>query len=142
MLSAFIFSSQQLLRLNRRVDLRIFRHGATGAWLHVLLRYELWGVPRVSGEVRARGPLVETGPQSMARLRAGGTGRWSGPTRRTDGTSGAASSAQLRSRQTRPDGGLGTDHTQHGDGLVSHTQMSEARNVYIMQIQENKCVLH
>lgn len=123
--------SQQLLCINRRVDLRILRHGAASARFSVLLGHELWGVPGLSGKVRVGRPLAETGPWSMARRRTGGEGRTNGSTHSTRSsvrTSRATSWTQLQSDQTQPDGRHtepSTDRTQHHNSLVSEPQTTQ-----------------
>lgn len=129
--SSLFSLSQQLLCINRRVDLRILRHGAASARFSVLLGHELWGVPGLSGKVGVGRPLAETGPQSVARRRTGGEGRTARSTLSTRSsvrTSRATSWTQLQSDQTQPDGRHtepSTDRTQHHNSLVSEPQTTQ-----------------
>ncbi len=99
--SSLFSLSQQLLCIDRRVDLRILRHGAASARFPVLLGHELWGVPGLSGKVRVGRPLAETGPRSVAR-------RWTGARSSAHSTRSSVRTSlswtPLQSDQTQPEG--------------------------------------
>ncbi len=123
--SSLFSLSQQLLCINRRVDLRILRHGAASARFSVLLGHELWGVPGLSGKVRVGRPLAETGPRSVAR-------RWTGARSSAHSTRSSIRTSlswtPLQSDQTQPDGRHtepSTDRTQHHNSLVSEHKLTE-----------------
>lgn len=63
---------QQLHGPNWRLDLRLFRHGALGSGLPVLLSHELRAVSGLPGEVGAGRPLAATGQEPVEEPRAGG----------------------------------------------------------------------
>lgn len=117
---------QQLLCINRRVDLRILRHGAASARFSVLLGHELWGVPGLSGKVWVGRPLAKTGPRSVARRWTGGEGRTARSTHSTRSSVRTSTSwTPLQSDQTQPDRRHtepSTDRTQHHNSLVSEPQ--------------------